>query len=237
MINSNNTNINILLYHQIGDAPESETNLDCFCSSKEFYLQMDFLKNSDYKVISLNEAIDIIFKTKIIDKNYVVLTFDDGCEKFYDITFPVLDKFKFPSTIYPIASFLGKHPIINGNEYSGLKILSKSMLLELSQLGVEIGAHTMNHVKLTQVDNETAFNEVKKSKDTIEQVIGNKINSFSFPHGDFNKDVIEIVSQTGFNNALTCINGYANDAKSAFAIPRKYITYFDNLEKFKSKFN
>lgn len=237
MINSKIYNINILLYHQIGDVPGYKTNLDCFCSSKEFYLQMDFLKNSDYKVISLNEAMDIIFKTKAIDKNYVVLTFDDGCEKFYDITFPVLDKFNFPSTIYPIAGFLGKLAIINGNEYSGLKILSKSMLLELSQLGVEIGSHTMNHVKLAQIDNNTALYQVKKSKDLLEQVISNKVNSFSFPHGDYNNDIIEIVSQAGFNNALTCINSYANDAKSVFEIPRKYITFFDTLEKFKSKLN
>ncbi len=235
MINSKSTNINILLYHQIGDTPKSETNLDCFCSSKEFYFQMNFLKNSDFKVISLKEALDVIFKRKIIDTNYVVLTFDDGCEKFYDITFPILDKFNFPSTIYPIAGFLGKHAIINGKKYSDLKILSKSMLNELSQLGVEIGAHTMNHVKLSQIDNSKAYDEVKKSKDTLEQVIGNEINSFSFPHGDYNNDIIEIVSQVGFNNALTCINGNANDAKSAFEIPRKYITSFDTLEKFKLK--
>ena len=111
------------------------------------------------------------------------------------------------------------------------------MLLELNQLGVEIGAHTMNHVKLAQVDNDKAITEVKKSKYTLEQAIGNIINSFSFPHGDYNNDVIEIVSQAGFTNAMTCIDGYANDATSAFEIPRKYITYFDTLEIFKAKLN
>jgi peptidoglycan/xylan/chitin deacetylase (PgdA/CDA1 family) len=237
MINSNNTNINILLYHQIGDALDSKTNPNCFCSIKEFINQMDFLKNSSYKVISLNEAMDMIFKRKNIDENCVVLTFDDGCERFYDVTFPILDKFNFPSTIYPLAGFLGKHAVINGNEYTTLKILSQSMLLELNQLGVEIGAHTMNHVKLAKVDNNKAITEVNKSKDTLEQIIGNKINSFSFPHGDYNNDVIEIVSQAGFTNALTCINGYANDATSAFEMPRKYITYFDTLDNFKSKLN
>lgn len=237
MINSNSTNINILLYHQIGVAPDSETNPNCFCSVKEFSNQMDFLKNSSYKVISLNEAMDMIFKLKNIEENYVVLTFDDGCEKFYDITFPILDKFNFPSTIYPLAGYLGKHAIINGHEYKSLKILSQSMLLELNQLGVEIGAHTMNHVKLAQVDNDKAITEVKKSKYTLEQAIGKIINSFSFPHGDYNNDVIEIVSQAGFTNAMTCIDGYANDATSAFEIPRKYITYFDTLEIFKAKLN
>lgn len=231
----NFNNINILLYHQIADNHSPETNLNCFCSSKEFYLQMEFLKNSDYEVISLNQAMEIIFTTKDIDKNYVVLTFDDGCEKFYDITYPILYKFNFPSIIYPIAGYIGNYAIINGYEHKGLKILSKNKLFELSQLGVEIGAHTMNHFKLDQLDHKTAYNQVKISKDTIESIIGKSIESFSFPHGNFNNNVIEIVSQAGFTNAMTCINGYANDAKSEFELPRKYITFFDNLEKFKSK--
>jgi peptidoglycan/xylan/chitin deacetylase (PgdA/CDA1 family) len=235
MINLNSKNVNILLYHQIGDIPNSETNLNCFCSTQEFYRQMDFLKNSEFTVISLKDAIDIIFKSNHIDRNYVVLTFDDGCEKFYDITFPVLDKFSFPSTIYPLAGYLGKQAIINGYEYSSLKILSKSMLFELNKIGVEIGAHTMNHVKLSQIDYAKAFDEVNSSMDTLEQVIGSKVNSFSFPHGDYTNDVIDIVSKVGFTNALTCINAYANIAKSIFEIPRKYITYFDTLDKFKSK--
>src|SRR5687768_16487117 len=109
MIVPKSTNLNILLYHQIGESPGSEINPNCFCNAREFYFQMEFLKNSGYNVISLNEALDLIFKIKEIDKNYVVLTFDDGCEKFYDLTFPILDSFKFPSTIYPIAGFLGKH--------------------------------------------------------------------------------------------------------------------------------
>ena len=68
MINSNSTNINILLYHQIGDAPDSKTNPNCFCSVKEFSNQMFFLKNSNYKVISLNEAMDMILKINNIHK-------------------------------------------------------------------------------------------------------------------------------------------------------------------------
>ena len=89
-------NINILLYHQIGEIPTNSTNLDCFCSTAEFYRQMDFLKQSDYKVISLNMALDLAFKAKELKENYIVLTFDDGCEKFYDTTLPILDSFNYP---------------------------------------------------------------------------------------------------------------------------------------------
>ena len=177
--NSNLANkVNILLYHQIGNTPNAHTNLDCFCNAKEFYRQMEFLMNSDYQVISLANALNLIFNNRIVDGKYVVLTFDDGCEKFYDVTFPILEKFNFPSTIYPVAGFLGKYASWGTINNPELKILSKNKLIELNKLGVEIGAHTMGHVKLTHIKRNDAINQVKESKETLEQLLGQNIHSF-----------------------------------------------------------
>jgi peptidoglycan/xylan/chitin deacetylase (PgdA/CDA1 family) len=230
-------NINILLYHQIGEMPTIDTNLDCFCSTTEFYRQMDFLKQSDFRVISLKTAIDLAFNAKEINANYIVITFDDGCEKFYDTTFPILDSFNFPATVYPITGFLGDFVTLRGKSYPHLKILSERMLLELSKVGVEIGAHTVNHLKLTNTSEKEAEFQIKYSKEYLEQLLGKKIDSFSYPHGDYNTNTIRMVKESGFTNALTCKSGFAQDAQSIFEIPRKYITYFDTLEKFKAKLN
>lgn len=227
--------INILLYHQIGNEPNTYTNLDCFCNSKEFYLQMEFLMNSDYEVISLAKALDLIFNKKFIDSKYVVLTFDDGCEKFYDITFPILKEFNFPSTIFPVAGYFGKYASWSVRNNPDLKILSKNMLIELNRLGVEIGAHTMDHVKLTHIKRNDAINQIKESKETLEQLLGGNVSSFAYPHGDFNQGTIEILKETGFRSALTCITNYAEEAKSVFEIPRKYVTYYDDLRRFRQK--
>ena len=99
--------ISVLLYHQIGISPSDETNLSCFCKTTEFYKQMEFLsKSNEYDLISLASAIDLISTSKCIDRNYVVLSFDDGCESFYDVTYPILNSFNFPALVYPISGFL-----------------------------------------------------------------------------------------------------------------------------------
>lgn len=230
-------NINILLYHQIGEMPTNDTNLDCFCSTTEFYRQMDFLKQSGYSVISLKMALDLAFNAKEINANYIVLTFDDGCEKFYETTFPILDSFNFPATVYPITGFMGDIVTLKGRDYPHLKILSESMLIELSKVGVEIGSHTVNHLKLTNTTESEAEYQIKYSKESLEQILGKKIDSFSYPHGDYNTETIRMVKESGFTNALTCKSGFAQDAQSIFEIPRKYITYFDNIENFIHKLN
>ncbi|MCS4432858.1 polysaccharide deacetylase family protein [Aquiflexum gelatinilyticum] len=180
---------------------------------------------------------DLIFNKKVIDDKYVVLTFDDGCEKFYSITYPILEKFGFPSMIYPVAGYLGKQAEWGGKKLPHLKILSKSMLCELNKLGVEVGAHTMDHVRLTQINRKESFYQLNECKDVLEQLLGKEIISFSYPHGDFNQETIDILKETGFLNALTCMSNYAQEAKSVYEIPRKYITYFDDIDGFRIKLN
>ncbi len=229
--------INILLYHQVGDNPNSHTNLDCFCQTQEFYNQMEFLRESGYYVISLAKALNMIFNERTFDGKYIVLTFDDGCETFYKTTFPILEEFDFPSTIFPVAGYIGKLATWGTLRNPDLRILSKDMLVELSSLGVEVGAHTMDHTKLTHLKPKDALNQVKNSKESLEQLLGKNIHSFAYPHGDFNNEVIDIVKEAGFTNALTCLSNYAEEAKSAFEVPRKYITYFDGLDQFAQKFD
>ncbi len=234
MINSNQ-NINILLYHQIGDRPINNTNLDCFCSITEFNNQMNFLKKENFKVVSLNKAIDLIKNCESIKDNYIVLTFDDGCDSFLKFVYPTLESLNYPASIYPITGFLGKKLEINGKKYDNLKVLSKNNLIELNKLGIHIGAHSKHHFKLSKLPILKAETEIIKSKLVLEQLLGINIDSFSFPHGDYNKEILFLIEQIGFSNSLTCKAGFAQNANSLFEIPRKYITYYDTIESFKNK--
>lgn len=234
--NSRST-LNILLYHQVGDTPNSYTNLDCFCDVRAFYEQMEFLATSEYKVISLANALHLISGREYMDGNYVVLTFDDGCEGFYFNVLPILTRFGLASTIYPVARYLGEYALWKSAKNAAVKIISRSMLSELHALGVEIGAHSLDHPKLTQIDRRLALSQIQHSKDVLEQVVGTGVKSFSYPHGDYNSEIIEFVKQSGFTNAVTCISSDAYNARSFYEIPRKYVTFFDTLTTFRQKLN
>ncbi len=228
--------INVLLYHQIGDSPTDETNLNCFCKTTEFYNQMEFLsKSKQYQVISLNTAIDFISSSKNIDKNYVILTFDDGCESFYNKAFPILKSFGFNATVYPITGFLGQHAIINSKNYKHLKIMSEDLIKELFNQGINFGAHTVNHFRLTELPDSAAEFQIKQSKIQLENILGYQIDSFSFPHGKYNDEIIKILEKNKFSNAMTCNSDSFSNNSSLFEIPRKYITYFDDIYSFKKK--
>ena len=237
MITEHDNKVNILLYHQIGTTPVEETNLDCFCLANEFEKQMEYLFNSEIKVISLNTLMDYLIKGTSFEKDCVVLTFDDGCNKFIGITLPILNKFNFPATIFPVSGNLGSEAAWPKIKNPDLQILTKEELRFLHSKGIDIGGHSVNHKKLTQIAKDEALKEITNCKIQLESIIGSEITSFSFPHGEYNDKIVSLVKKVGFSSAVTCDSSKIQKNNSVYKLPRKYVTFFDDLESFKNLLN
>lgn len=67
----------------------------------------------------------------------------------------------------------------------------------------EIGAHTLRHVKLTEVTALEAKTEIEMSKDWVEQITGTKCDMFCYPYGFNNPQVQTLVKNAGYKGART----------------------------------
>ncbi len=67
----------------------------------------------------------------------------------------------------------------------------------------EIGAHTIHHLHLTKLSHEEAWQEIKKSKQWVESLIGQKCHMFCYPAGQYNETIKEMVKKAGFLGART----------------------------------
>lgn len=223
----------ILLYHQIGILPKKETNLDCFCCVEQFEEQMKFLSDSDIQLISLRSLVNLMKENEEFEKDYCVLTFDDGCERFQTIVLPILHRYNIPATIYPVSGDIGNiaswPKVINPD----LKILSEGKLKKVAQSGIDIGGHTVNHIKLGESSLTDAKKEIINCKKHLEKVISKPIHSFSYPHGSYNNEIAQLVMSSGFDCAVTCKSKFIYGTEDIFQLPRKYVTYKENITSFK----
>jgi len=227
--------ITILLYHQVGHNPKSKTNLDCFCRADYFYSQMAYLKESPFTVISLKDAYQYLFVKDNLSRPAIVLTFDDGDASFYDAVFPVLQEFMFPSVLFPVSGLLGQKTEWFKHACSRMPIIAPEQLRELHAFGVEIGSHSVDHPRLTQLNDRQIFRQIYDSKNWLEEIISDEVMAFAYPHGDYNRKVVDAVKKSGYLCAVTCLAKAANHAPNPFEIPRKYITYNDDLGRFVCK--
>jgi peptidoglycan/xylan/chitin deacetylase (PgdA/CDA1 family) len=108
----------------------------------------------------------------------------------------------------------------NDNSENVDSMLTWQEVVELSRNGVEIGAHTVSHPLLTYENDTTVDRELRSSKQTLEEKIGNPIRAFAYPNGDYDARVRQFVQQAGYEFAFTTEPGCHRRGEDPFSIRR-----------------
>ena len=90
----------------------------------------------------------------------------------------------------------------NNREFPKNKLLTRTDIVSLSK-NFEIGAHTLTHPALTEINADEAKKEIIKSKRYLEKITKKNIKSFCYPKGKYNPDIRDMVSDSGFIYART----------------------------------
>jgi len=89
---------------------------------------------------------------------------------------------------------------------------------------MEIGAHTVTHPILAQLDPERAESEIRESKRRLEAITGNPVSLFAYPNGkpgrDYRREHVGMVKRLGFEAAVSKTPGVAHAASDPFQLPR-----------------
>ncbi len=81
---------------------------------------------------------------------------------------------------------------------------AREQIKELFERGHEIGAHTIHHpADIKALNQVEVVSEIEGSKRMIEKITGRPCESFAYPRGRFNDDIVHVVQRAGFKNART----------------------------------
>ncbi len=224
-----NPPISVLMYHQVGRFAEPKAHRACFCEVDSFRRQMRLLKLLGYDVISLRSAVEALWGGQPLRRRSVVLSFDDGYCNFHEHAFPILQEFGYPAIVFAVSGLLGQPARWLSDGGEGSALMPTAMLRELRQGGVEIGSHTESHPRLSKLAPEQARREIAGSKAALEDALGESVDFFAYPYGDYDAGVRDAVARAGYQAAVTCSRGAANTAPGPFEIPRKAVSWGDNL--------
>jgi peptidoglycan/xylan/chitin deacetylase (PgdA/CDA1 family) len=119
----------------------------------------------------------------------VSLTFDDGSATQYDAR-SILASHGMHGTFFINSPLLGSDPTY----------MTWSQINDLSADGNEIGGHTANHVRLTQVDSDEAARQICYDRNLLLNH-GVAATDFAYPYGAFNASIESIAQSCGYNSA------------------------------------
>jgi peptidoglycan/xylan/chitin deacetylase (PgdA/CDA1 family) len=217
------------MYHQVGPFPEPASHRASYCHIRRFEAQMAYLHRLSYRVIGLGEAMAGLFQRGPLRGRSVVLTFDDGYQNFFEYALPVLARYGFPASVFVVSDRAGGTASWLEGSPAETRLMDAATLRKLSRHGVEVGAHSRTHPRLSRLGAAELADEVLNSKSALEDLLGQEVRYFCYPYGDYSPEVREVVRSADYSGALTCIRGAANTADNPFEVPRKAISYGDNL--------
>jgi len=103
-------------------------------------------------------------------------------------------------------------------------MMTSTQVRSLADAGMQIGAHTESHPILARLDEHTALQELRRSKATLEDLLGHPVRSFAYPNGRPGRDYLPrdvlLARQAGFALAVTTAPGAARSGDDVFQLPR-----------------
>ncbi len=112
---------------------------------------------------------------------------------------------------------------------------------ESAKAGIEFGSHTVNHPKLYELGRPQIRTELKESKTSIENELGQPVRSFAYPYAfpstdhSFVKMFVESLKENGYDCNVTTKIGVAGKNDSPFTLKRLPVNSADDETLFLAK--
>lgn len=153
---------------------------------------------------------------KEADANTVAITFDDGYDNLRDVLPALIERFDFRPTVFVPTAFIGlSNSWDYGHRVAPQNHLDAPSLLQLAELGVQVGAHGHRHLDLTSLALDRATAELSDSKRILEELLDCEVDIVSYPFGRTSTEVMGAAAQVGYRHGFTMSYPKAGDAALA----------------------
>ncbi len=109
----------------------------------------------------------------------------------------------------------------SGNEAGRCdSIMNWDEVRQMKKDGISFGSHGISHRILTKVSESELDYEISESKRVIEGRINEDIFSISYPNGDYESDIIELVKSNGYHTAFSTEKGFVDVNDNPYSLRR-----------------
>ncbi len=206
----------ILTYHSIDPSGSVIST-----APAEFSRQMAFLAGSGIPVVPLAEVAST--------PGAAAITFDDGFRNFREQALPVLRRHGLPATVFVVSGHCGR-----ANDWPSqpagipkLEIMDWDELREVAAEGIELGAHTVTHPRLSQLPGAAVERELRENQCEIEQQTGRAVTTLAYPYGDSSPTVRRAAAQY-FQTACGTELDFVSAGADPYDLPRIDTFYVRN---------
>lgn len=216
--------VRVLCYHNIVTTGGGSYDT----TVEAFQAQLEVLKKRGFQTISCQQLSDYLANVSDIPSKSVVITFDDGRASVLTLAKPLLDKYGYGATVFPIVGSVG-----------GKDNLDWEQLKQLGAAGFEIGSHTVSHVNLTrrgdtstQAHQDRVREELQDSFSTLQDKLGRPPIALAYPFGNYDTFTMRAAKDAGYQLAFSIDPGAIDNQSDVWRLPRRMVVKGLSLSTF-----
>lgn len=216
-------NVPILMYHDVS----YKENNDMTVSPERFEEHIKALWKNGYTALCFDDLYAYVMHNATLPEKCVLITFDDGYLSNYEYAYPILEKYGMKGAVFAVGVTTGKTTYKDTQKEinphytyeQGREMFEKDVLITQS--------HTYDFHRVEGLDEEYRdgasklrgesdaefaklfYDDITKSKQEIEQNVGNGVIALSYPQG-IHSPVTDVVARNaGYHITLTVEDGMA----------------------------
>ncbi len=207
----------ILMYHRV--AEEAENPL-CV-TPRRLAEQMTWLKRHGLRGVGVGTLVDAMRAGR--QRGLVGITFDDGYVNLVEAALPELLRHGFTATMFICSGLLGATS--NWDDVPAWPLMSADQVRELAATGMEIGSHSVTHLRMVGAGADQVKAEVTESRTSLGELIGAPIRGFAYPYGSMDKAAQHAVRDAGYDYACAVMTPMSD--LGFMTLPRMFIAECD----------
>lgn len=220
----------ILMYHSV-QRGRATPDWPWAVSMKRFQSQLDFLAGEGWKTVTMA---NLAAHPHAWPERTVVITFDDGYRDNYE-AFEELAQRNMCASWFVVTGWLGRSAGWGDAGQPSDPLLDPAELRAMQTAGMEIGSHTVGHMRLPELDSARMNAQLADSKAALEDILGTEVISFAYPYGAWDERCERAVAAAGYRYACTTRSGWALRDGNPLRLRRLTVFNNDNLGSFARK--
>ena len=143
----------------------------------------------------------------------VVITFDDGCATDAELAAPLLAARGFGATFFIVSEWTGTRR----------GFMTAAQVRELHGQGFEVASHSATHAFLSDLADDRLREELRGSRQTLEDMIGAPVRHLSCPGGRWSPRVAAAAREAGYETVSPSRLGVNRARADRYALARRAI--------------
>jgi peptidoglycan/xylan/chitin deacetylase (PgdA/CDA1 family) len=226
----------VLCYHAIQDRSSDPVTGPYSVPHEQFLSQLKSLERRGFTFVGPDALAGLMSGQERLPRRAVLLTFDDCYEDLLEVARSVLRPRGIQALAFAVTGMSSGLNAWDKKDGAGdIRLLTSSQLLELSELGIEIGAHSRTHRNMRSLSADERHLETLGAREDLAAIGLPRPRFFSYPYGASDHESARAVRRAGYLGAFGIWIRRADHSSDPFRLPRVPVLASDKALQFEVK--